>query len=498
MKTILNKSHLLLVIFLTIFITGSLLSQDAKPIIFDNARKAYLSAIVERADILSPNNFDNGIKYYEKANSAYKSGDDLKDIKENLNEATKYFEKSIEEIDVLEVLFAETLNARDDALDAEADYYEKELWDEAQEKFRNAAEEYEKGDSDDAKEEGNEAYDLYRKAELAAIKSHLFNNALELITKAEDMKADKIVPKTFSKAEKSLEEGQKALEAERYDTDKPRMLAKKAEYEAKHSIYLVNYINKFEDKDKEIEDLILKGESYLSDIGNALGLSVKFDKGSDASTDKITTSIKTLQDSIRSLDHLYNNSVRKNGHLQNQIAVLSQQLENMSDEQLEQNYEAALIQKQLLNQLAYDQEVNQKFEEIFKLFDESEAAVFRQGNDIILRMTGFYFDIGSAEVKPENYKVLSKVEKAINVFSENQIIVQGHTDSQGGDKLNMKLSKERADAVRAYLISNMPNYDKSNISSLGYGESKPIASNESKFGRSKNRRIDIIIKVKKY
>jgi len=498
MKTISNKSHFLLVIFLTIFLTGSLLSQDAKPIIFDDARRAYLSAIVKRADILSPNNFDNGIKYYEKANSDYKSGDDLKDIKENLNEATKYFEKSIEEIDVLEVLFAETLNARDDALDAEADFYEKELWNEAQEKFRDAAEEYEKGDSDDAKEEGNEAYDLYRKAELAAIKSHLFNNARDLITQAEDMKADKIVPNTFSKAKNSLEEGQKALEAERYDTDKPRMLAKKAEYEAKHAIYLVNYINKFEDKDKEVEYLLLRGESYLSDIGNALGLSVKFDKGSEVSTNKIISKINSLQDSIRRLDHLYNNSIRKNDHLQNQIAVLNQQLENMSDEQREQNREAVLIQKQLINQLEYDQEVNQKFEEIFRTFDESEAVVFRQENDIVLRMTGFYFDIGSAEVKPENYKVLSKVEKAINIFSDNQIIVQGHTDSQGGDKLNMKLSKERADAVRAYLIANMPNYDKSNISSMGYGESKPIANNESKFGRSKNRRIDIIIKVNEF
>ena len=123
--------------------------------------------------------------------------------------------------------------------------------------------------------------------------------------------------------------------------------------------------------------------------------------------------------------------------------------------------------------------------------------MFRQENDIILRMTGFNFDIGSAEVKPENYPLLAKVQKAINIFSESKIVIQGHTDSRGGDSLNLTLSQKRADAVKAYLMANMPDYNQSNIASVGYGESKPIENNETKYGRSKNRRIDVVIKVKR-
>ncbi|MCF8268258.1 MAG: OmpA family protein [Ignavibacteriales bacterium] len=497
MKTFTKNNLLLVTILISMFCTSNLFSQDAKLIIFNDARTAYLLAIEKRAEILSPSNFEEGLKYYEKANSAYEKEDNLADIKEYLKEAVKYFQKSTSEINVMEVLFAETLNSRDDALDAEADLYQKELWEDAQSEFRNATHEYEKGNSDRAKKKGKEAYDLYRQAELAAIKSNLFNNARELIAKADDMKADKYAPKTMAKAKKSFEDGQAALETERYDTDKPRMLAKNAEYEASHAIYLVNYIMKIEDQDKEIEDLILKGESYLTQIGDATGISVRFDEGSSVAAQNISTNVILLKDSIFRLSHNLNICERTKANQVKQIAANAKQIEAMGSMQQDQITDASLKQKLLEDQIAYEQKVVKKFDEVFNTFDINEANVFRQGNDIILRMTGFNFDIGSAEVKPENYPLLAKVQKAINIFSASQIVIQGHTDSQGGDNLNLTLSQKRADAVKAYLMANMPDYDQANIESIGYGESKPIENNETKYGRSLNRRIDVVIKVKR-
>ena len=495
MKTLTKSKLLIATILISMFYTCNLFAQEAKSIIFNDARKAYLLAIEKRAEILSPSNFDEGLKYYEKASAAYEKDEKLADIKEYLKESVKYFQKSTSEIDVLEVLFAETLKSRCDALDAGADTYEKELWGDAQDEFRDATHQYEKGNSDKAKEKGKEAYDLYRKAELAAIKSNLFNNARELIAKAEEMKAEKYAPKTLAKAKKSLEEGKYALETERYDTDKPRMLAKNAEYEAKHAIYLVNYINKIEDKDKEIEDLILKGESYLTEIGDATGMSVKFDEGSGIAAGKISANVITLKDSIFKLSHDLNICETYVANQQKQITIYTQQIKNMGSEQEEQIADARIKQQILEDQIAYDQKVVQKFDEVFNMFSMNEANVFRQGNDIILRMTGFNFDIGSAEVKPDNYALLAKVQKTINIFSESKILIQGHTDSQGGDSMNLTLSQKRADAVRSYLMANMPDYDQSNITSVGYGESKPVENNETKYGRSQNRRIDVVIKV---
>lgn len=497
MKTPTKYKMLIVTLLISMFYTCNILAQDARSILFNDADKAKNLAIEKRAEILSPANFADGLEYYEEASEAYEDEDNLADIKEYLKESVNYFRKSIAEIDVLEILFAETLNARDDALDAGANLYEKEMWADAEEEFRDATHEYEKGNSDKAKEKGEEAYDLYRKAELAAIKSNLFNNARKLIIQAEDMNAHKIAPKTFAKAKKSLEGGQKALETERYDTDKPRMLAKNAEYEAKHAIYLVNYINKIEDQDKEIEDLILKGESYLAEIGDATGMSVKFDEGSGIAAGKIAANIISLKGDIFKLNHNLNICELSLANQQKQIAVYMQQIKSMGSEQEEQIADATKKQQLLKDQIAYEQKVARKFDKVFNMFNMNEANVFRQGNDIILRMTGFSFDVGSAEVKPENYSLLTKVQKAINIFSESQIVIQGHTDSQGGDAMNLTLSQKRADAVKAYLMANMPDYDQSNIASFGYGESKPVENNDTKYGRAQNRRIDIVIKIKR-
>ena len=89
--------------------------------------------------------------------------------------------------------------------------------------------------------------------------------------------------------------------------------------------------------------------------------------------------------------------------------------------------------------------------------------------------------------------LLGKVEKAIDVFPRSELIIEGHTDSFGGDDFNQKLSQERAESVQQYMINAMriPTY---RLIATGYGETRPVASNETEAGRARNRRIDIVIK----
>ena len=72
---------------------------------------------------------------------------------------------------------------------------------------------------------------------------------------------------------------------------------------------------------------------------------------------------------------------------------------------------------------------------------------------------------------------------------EARFTIEGHTDSVGSDASNQKLSENRAAAVKNYLLSKGVKSD--SISSVGYGESKPIADNKTAVGRSKNRRVDV-------
>jgi outer membrane protein OmpA-like peptidoglycan-associated protein len=102
------------------------------------------------------------------------------------------------------------------------------------------------------------------------------------------------------------------------------------------------------------------------------------------------------------------------------------------------------------------------------------------------------FPIGTAVIMPENYMLLSKVQRSIQAFDGPSVVIEGHTDSTGADEANQILSRERAKAVRDYLVANktIP-VDK--IHFKGYGPTRPLASNATPEGRAINRRIDVLI-----
>lgn len=85
------------------------------------------------------------------------------------------------------------------------------------------------------------------------------------------------------------------------------------------------------------------------------------------------------------------------------------------------------------------------------------------------------------------------MQKAIALFPDSQVEVEGHTDAYGSDELNQELSENRAMAVREYLLVSTQLPAKK-IAASGYGESKPVANNETAEGRLKNRRIDLVIR----
>ena len=99
-----------------------------------------------------------------------------------------------------------------------------------------------------------------------------------------------------------------------------------------------------------------------------------------------------------------------------------------------------------------------------------------------------YFDSGKATFKPKTIETLNKVVEIMIQYPTAEFDVEGHTDSVGRASSNMKLSQKRAEAVVSYLKSHGV---KSKMNAKGYGETKPIASNRTRAGRAKNRRVEI-------
>ena len=108
---------------------------------------------------------------------------------------------------------------------------------------------------------------------------------------------------------------------------------------------------------------------------------------------------------------------------------------------------------------------------------------------IILR--GVNFDFDKSDIRPDSRPVL---DEAITTLKENpgiRVSVQGHTDSQGTEEYNLKLSERRANAVYRYLVAGGISPDRMEV--VGVGESQPVADNSTESGRAQNRRVELVI-----
>jgi outer membrane protein OmpA-like peptidoglycan-associated protein len=101
------------------------------------------------------------------------------------------------------------------------------------------------------------------------------------------------------------------------------------------------------------------------------------------------------------------------------------------------------------------------------------------------------FETGSANIKPGSYKLLDEIFESAVVAEGLKLGVYGHTDNQGSDDINVPLSQKRAESVRSYLLKK--GLKQSQIEAKGYGSEKPIADNSTEAGRSKNRRVEIVL-----
>jgi outer membrane protein OmpA-like peptidoglycan-associated protein len=118
------------------------------------------------------------------------------------------------------------------------------------------------------------------------------------------------------------------------------------------------------------------------------------------------------------------------------------------------------------------------------------VSVTRQGDNIVLNMPGnITFQTGSADLNANFFKVLDGVGMVVKEYDKTLVVIEGHTDSVGSDDANQSLSERRASAVSHYLGSKGINSQR--VLTAGFGEARPIASNDDDSGRSQNRRVEV-------
>jgi outer membrane protein OmpA-like peptidoglycan-associated protein len=121
------------------------------------------------------------------------------------------------------------------------------------------------------------------------------------------------------------------------------------------------------------------------------------------------------------------------------------------------------------------------------------ATVQRRDDSLLVNFESeILFDSGSATLYPGSFDRLRALAQTLNRYPKSDVIIKGHTDSVGEESFNQTLSERRADGVRNFMIAEgvVP----SRITAIGFGESVPVAGNETAQGRQRNRRVEIEIR----
>jgi outer membrane protein OmpA-like peptidoglycan-associated protein len=110
---------------------------------------------------------------------------------------------------------------------------------------------------------------------------------------------------------------------------------------------------------------------------------------------------------------------------------------------------------------------------------------------LIVNMSDVLFDFNKYTLKPEAREKLAKVSGILLAYPGLKLQVEGYTDNIGSDEYNQKLSEERADGVRDYLVQQ--SVADANVTAQGYGKRDPVADNSTNEGRAQNRRVELVV-----
>jgi outer membrane protein OmpA-like peptidoglycan-associated protein len=265
-----------------------------------------------------------------------------------------------------------------------------------------------------------------------------------------------------------LKEADEFITENPYDKDTMKKKADEALFMAKRLHPIMDQSRKI--KPMPPEQVSLWMEEILHKMTRKLSAPDMRDQDFEVQVENILGTVETLKS-----DHDF--MMVKVNSQQQQMEILNQRI--------------GLLDKQTRRGQA-EKEFNQRYNEVQTFFDSDEAEVYKQENQLVIRLKAIKFPVGQSILMPGTYTLLSKVQRAIRTFGEPQVVVEGHTDNTGSDEVNEYLSQQRAEAVMEYLIANktLP-FDK--IMAVGYGSVRPLASNKTSEGRAINRRIDVVI-----
>lgn len=423
---------------------------------------ALKTADAEDVDVLSQALYDQAEANWQEAQEWAAGGSDK--ARELARQAEALLEQANLNSRAVKRELSSVLTARDRAMRAGAHTKYTQEFAEVDEQLSESGNWIAKGRVSDAREVRQELTASYASLEVKALKQVTSKDAQQQIAQALRADVDDYAPRTLASAQAELQLANRVLEADANARSKAEAHAQQAMQLANQAIQIAEIIKDFKQSDMTDEQIVLWYQHQLAEAVNPVVADPDFGQPNRELVRSVAIELAQLTDT--------------QAQYAAQLVATEKELESLrvsSDSAREQ---------QARNEA--------RFKAVQKLFSSDEAEVYRQGSNVLVRAYGFDFPSGQSEIQSGNFPLLNKIIRAINQFPDSQIEVSGHTDNRGSDALNERLSSDRAEKVARFLVE-VGNLSSQRVTSRGYGETRPLASNETQEGRTANRRVEILI-----
>jgi outer membrane protein OmpA-like peptidoglycan-associated protein len=377
--------------------------------------------------------------------------------------------------------FPEIINAREKAIEAQAQIHASESLQRADQGLSTLRRAQVSSDPDDRQLFVNQTVENYLNVELQAIIQNNLGTAISLLNRARSSGVQILSEATLSSGEELLNQARQTITENRYQLDGAIRLRELAIIEISKAINIARQIQDFRSRGLSEEELLLELSNPLVNIAEDLGIEYDYLR----TAEEVSLQIRELiSATIENNDETVIISERQREQLnalENEIRLLNEEMQEGIDERYN-----------LIRELEALNAVNRTFDQLELIFNPDEATIIRENNDLVIRLMGISFDSGSSNISQTDNPVFQKIAQAINLFPNAIVLIEGHTDSTGNYDSNLQLSQLRAEAVQL-LLENDFSISSYQMTSIGYGEIRPIANNETSLGREQNRRIEVRI-----
>ncbi len=501
-------------------------ANKAKMLIYNWAplNDAYQNA----AEVIAPDEFSDGMDLFYDALEQINDEESLADVQNTILEAENNFAKATAKAKKFEDNYPDIIRIRKEAEVAGAEVYAPEAWKTAEELLKEAVSSFEDEENTDAKVFATKGTFKYGYARNSARKNYYVRDAELRIKYAKEEGAEKYAPETLKQSIADLGVAKNMLIETDENFNKAIDLIMKVVREVQTAREITKILKNINSGASTWEDEILKHNVVVSQknaLAPKLNPSKKtalfnamkaFGRAKDAGAEKYSP--KLYKQAREMLSFAEKELSKSDYSLQNVLAMADKaedyslqalkvseivsKVENKkeSPEDVVKSWELFPSEKTKKKQVVVkrakaEKVVRQKepvVNEAEKMFSPDEAVFLSHGKKTLVKLTGIKFASGSSLLNKKARGILDKFIEYLKNFPKAKLEIRCYTDNVGSVRYNEKISRKRAAEIKRYLVENS-DIPANSILTIGMGPAYPIATNKTRAGREKNRRVEITV-----